>query len=74
MLQQSWRAKAKHAIPPALLNTFLLRFPSLYRTKLVYYETNLRNAGGIDELLAQMTTVLDVTGQFCRTRSSNERK
>ena len=70
MLRQSWRAKVKHAVPPALLNALLLRFPSLYRTKLVCYETNLRSAGGIDELLAQMTTVMDVEGEIIECGSS----
>jgi len=70
MLQQSWRAKVKHAIPPALLNALLIRFPSLYRTKLVYYETNLRRFGGIDELLAQLTAVLDVEGDIIECGSS----
>ncbi len=70
MLQQSWRAKVKHAIPPALLNALLLRFPYPYRTKLVCYETNLRSAGGIDELLTQMTTVLDVEGEIIECGSS----
>jgi hypothetical protein len=69
-MQQSWIAKVKHAIPPALLNTVLPRFPFLYGTKLVYYETNLRNAGGIDELLAHMTAVLDVEGDIIECGSS----
>lgn len=69
-MQQSWKASLKHTIPPVLLNSLLLRFPSLYRTKLVFYETNLRAAGGIDELLAQLATVLDVEGEIIECGSS----
>lgn len=57
-------------IPPTLLNTILLRFPSLYGTKLVFYETNLQKAGEIDELLAQMAMVLDVDGDIIECGSS----
>lgn len=63
-MQHSWKKMLKHAIPQVLLNTFLLRFPFLYRTKLVFYETNLQTNGGIDELLNQMSTVLDVEGDI----------
>jgi hypothetical protein len=66
----SWKATLKHAIPPGLLNALLLRFPSLYHTKLVFYETKLRPLGGIDELLAQLAGVLDVDGQIIECSSS----
>jgi len=62
--------KIKQAIPPALLNTFLLRFPILYRTKLVFYETTLITGGGIDELLTLMATVLDIEGEIIECGSS----
>lgn len=69
-MQHSLKTKIKHTIPPALLNTLLLHFPSLYRTKLVFYETNLRAGGGIDELLAQLAMVLDVEGEIIECGSS----
>ena len=69
-MHTSWKATLKQAIPPALLNAVLLRFPSLYHTKLVFYETNLRALGGIDELLAQLARVLDVDGQIIECGSS----
>jgi Macrocin-O-methyltransferase (TylF) len=69
-VQHSLKVRLKHTIPPALLNAVLLRFPFLYRTKLVFYETNLIAAGGIDELLAQMATVLNVKGEIIECGSS----
>jgi hypothetical protein len=69
-LKQSMIVRIKRAIPPGLLNAVLLWFPSLYRTKLVFYETNLRAAGGVDELLAQMKTVLDIEGDVIECGSS----
>jgi hypothetical protein len=69
-LQKSWKAGLKHTIPPALLNSLLLHFPSLYRTKLVLYETNISAGGGIDELLAQLAAVLDVEGEIIECGSS----
>jgi hypothetical protein len=69
-LQHALKVKLKHAFPPALLNTVLLQFPILYRTRLVFYETNLITAGGIDKLLAQMATVLRVKGDIIECGSS----
>ncbi|MFL5627095.1 MAG: TylF/MycF/NovP-related O-methyltransferase [Ktedonobacteraceae bacterium] len=69
-MQHSLKVKLKHAIPPSLLNTFLLRFPFMYRTKLICYETNLQAAGGVTALLAQMATVLDMEGEIIECGSS----
>src|SRR5712692_3184610 len=69
-MQRSLKTSIKHTIPPALLNTVLVQFPSLYRTKLVFYETNLRAGGGIDELLTQVATVLDIKGEIIECGSS----
>ena len=69
-MHHSLKTKIKHTIPPALLNALLLRFPSLYRTELVFYETNHRAGGGIDELLAQLTMVLNVEGEIIECGSS----
>jgi hypothetical protein len=69
-LQHSLKVRLKHLFPPALINAILLRFPFLYRTKFVFYETNLITTGGIDELLAQMATVLNVKGEIIECGSS----
>ena len=69
-MKQSMMVRLKHSIPPGLLNAVLLWFPFLYRTKFVFYETNLRAAGGVDELLAQMETILDVEGDIIECGSS----
>jgi glycosyltransferase involved in cell wall biosynthesis len=63
-MQLPWKKMLKHAIPQTVLNTILLSFPFLYHTRLVFYETNLQAGGGIDELLDQMSTVLDVKGNI----------
>jgi len=69
-LQHSLKVRLKHAIPPGLLNAVLLRFPFLYQTRLVFYETTLLTAGGIDELLSQLVTVLNVEGEIIECGSS----
>lgn len=66
----NWKAKIKQAIPPALLNNFLLTFPLLYETDLVYYETNLRRDHGIDELLSQLSLSLTLEGNIIECGSS----
>ena len=66
----NWKAKIKHLIPSSLLNNFLLRFPFLYRTKVANYETNLEEEGGIDELLTQLSKVLDLAGNIIECGSS----
>lgn len=66
----NWKAGIKHLIPPALLNNLLLTFPALYQTNIVYYETNLRQNQGIEELLAQLNLVLDRAGDIIECGSS----
>jgi hypothetical protein len=66
----SWKVKIKQAIPPSALNNLLLRFPFLYRTKLVFYETNLQENHGIDDLLTQLGMVMDVEGNIIECGSS----
>ena len=56
------KARIKQAIPTAMLNAALLRFPALYRTAVVDYETNLRQLGGVDELLGQLDFAVQVAG------------
>jgi hypothetical protein len=64
------KLKVKRAIPPSVLNNFLLTFPFLYRTKLVNYETNLQPNHGIDELLKLLGMVLRVKGKIIECGSS----
>ena len=54
------KAIVKHTVPQPVLNSVLLTFPFLYRTKLVNYETML--GSGIDELLAQLGMVISLDG------------
>ncbi len=64
------KAALKHIIPPSLLNGILLRFPYLYGTKFVNYETNFQNSGDINELLAQLAMTLDLEGDIIECGSS----
>ncbi len=70
-MQQSWKTRLRNKIH---YDTLLLRFPFLYATKQVFYETELKkdlNApGGIDDLLAQMAMVLNVEGEIIECGSA----
>jgi O-methyltransferase len=59
----------KRAIPPRLLNNALLAFPSLYRTRLVNYETNMATPG-LDDLLSQLECALELPGDIIECGSS----
>ena len=64
------KAHIKHLIPPTVLNTILLKFPFLYGTKMVNFESNFQKAGDIQELLAQLATTLDCEGDSIECGSS----
>ena len=66
----SLKTALKNLIPPDTLNNFLLTFPSLYRTRIINYETNLQLNHGIDDLLAQLTKVMDLQGNIIECGSS----
>ncbi len=66
----NWKARVKHAIPPVMLNNFLLTFPFLYRTGLVYYETNLLEGGGVEDLLEQLNLIIEFDGDIIECGSS----
>src|SRR5262249_58622068 len=66
----SWRTRIKHAIPPSWLNAALLRFPFLYSTPLLKYETNLFEDHGIEDLLGQLRTVISLNGDIIECGSS----
>jgi hypothetical protein len=62
------KTKVKHTVPQPILNSVLLTFPFLYRTKLIKYETNLES--GIDELLAQLGMVIKLDGSIIECGST----
>ena len=66
----NWKVRAKRAIPTRCLNELLLRWPALYRTRLVNYETTLTDHHGIEELLAQLGLTLDLQGDIVECGSS----
>jgi hypothetical protein len=59
----------KRAIPAKVLNNILLAFPSLYRTRIVNYETNMA-APGLDDLLSELDIVLELPGNIIECGSS----
>ena len=59
----------KRAIPAKVLNNILLAFPSLYRTRIVNYETNIA-APGLDDLLSELDVVLELPGNIIECGSS----
>ena len=65
-MRQSWRSRLRNIIR---YDTLLLRFPFLYETKHVSYETELKD-GGIDDLLAQMAMILNVEGEIIECGSA----
>ena len=65
-----WKAKIRNTIPPSMLNSILLQFPFLYRTKLIYYETHLQADHGIDDLLTQLSLVTDIPGNVIECGSA----
>ena len=70
-MRQSWKSRLRNIIR---YDTLLLRFPFLYETKYVFYETELKedfNAPrGIDDLLSQMAMVLNVEGEIIECGSA----
>jgi hypothetical protein len=64
------KARIKHTLPPGALNATLLRFPRLYSTGLVDYETNLRAGRGIEDLLSQMELAVASEGDLIECGSS----
>lgn len=64
-----WKIAIKQAIPAPVLNRVLLAFPSLYRTRLVNFETNI-SPDGIEELIAQLDMALHLDGNIIECGSS----
>lgn len=69
MNQMNWRQYFKRTIPSILLNRMLLKFPWLYKTDLVYYETNFSKME-IGELLKQLRLSMDCEGDIIECGSS----
>ncbi len=62
--------KIKKMIPPFLLNNILFKFPVLYKTKPVNFESNLVYNGGIEDLLSQLRFVTSIEGDIIECGSS----
>lgn len=69
-MRHNWKVRIKQAIPPAVLNACLLRFPSLYGTSFVLYESNVNEHGGVFELLNQLSLVQQLEGDVIECGSS----
>jgi predicted O-methyltransferase YrrM len=48
----------------------LLKFPFLYKLPFIYYETNIKDNKGIDELLFQLSKTLELEGNIIECGSS----
>ncbi len=48
----------------SLINDLLLKFPSLYQTKFINYESQLGENNGMEDLLTNLNAVLDVEGNI----------
>jgi Macrocin-O-methyltransferase (TylF) len=57
-------------IPEPIFDTMLLKFPTLYKTKLINYESYLGWPNGINDLLAKLDTVLDIEGDVIECGSA----
>ncbi len=66
----NWRKAAKKIIPRNLREFVLLTIPSLYKLKLIDYETVLRVGGGIEDLLEQLGRVLKIEGDIVECGSA----
>jgi hypothetical protein len=66
----NWKVYVKKKIPSSFLNSVLLKFPYLYKTKLVYFETNLLAENGIGDLLNQLSLTSGVQGVVVECGSS----
>lgn len=64
------KATIKKMIPPFLLNNILLKFPALYKTTLVNFESNLVSNDGLEDLLLQLRCVTSIEGDIIECGSS----
>ncbi len=69
-MNRALKATIKKMIPPVFLNNLLLKFPALYKTRLVNYESNLQYNGGLEDLLSQLGFVTSIEGDVVECGSS----
>jgi len=69
-LPVDWKARARRLVPTPVLNGAFLRFPRLYETRLVAYESHLSEGGRI-ELLAQLDLVSELEGDIVECGSAH---
>ena len=66
----SIRGKIRNIFPESILNNLLLTFPSLYKTKLINYESNLALDKKIDKILEQLDKVIEIDGNIIECGSA----
>ncbi len=66
----NWKAKVRYAVPNSFFNYLLLKFPFLYRTNVVCFESGIQDKKGIEELLLQLGSVMDKKGDIIECGSS----
>jgi hypothetical protein len=64
------KARIGRIIPQSILNCVLLKFPFLYRTSFVNYESYSIEGGGVDDLLQQLKMVSTLTGNIVECGSA----
>ncbi len=69
-LPLAWKVGLRRRIPWPLVNAVLFRFPRLYQTRLVGYESHIPQAG-LQELLAQLDLVGDLRGDIVECGSAH---
>lgn len=66
----NWRAHLKRWLPASALNETLLRFPALYGTPLVHWESNLFEHRGLDDLREQLEACASLDGDVVECGAS----
>ena len=64
------KARIGHVVPQSTLNYVLLRFPFLYHTSFVNYESYSADRGGIDDLVGQLKIVSSLDGNIIECGSA----
>jgi hypothetical protein len=64
------KARIGHVIPQSTLNYVLLRFPFLYRTSYVNYESYSADRGGINDLMGQLKMASSLDGNIIECGSA----
>jgi hypothetical protein len=69
-LPHSWKLGLRRTIPPHLIDAVLVRFPRLYESRLVQFESHL-DREGLQELVAQLDLVSGVIGDIVECGSAH---